>query len=213
MNIVVFGAAGGIGKNVVTQALARGWNVTAFVRRPEALGVTHPALTVVKGDVHDAAAVSAAIEGKDAVISSLGAPDRKSKVRSVGTENIVAAMKRHGVRRVIAVSAIGVGDSREQARRSSFFFGRIILPLFLSEPFADMDRMEGVLRQSSLDWTVVRPTGLHDAQSRAGGGEIRATVDGSVVGSRIPRAGVAAFMIDELVSVAHLHAMPSIWAA
>lgn len=210
MNIVVFGAAGGIGKHVVTQALARGWSVTAFVRRPEALGVTHPALTVVKGDVHDAAAVSAAVEGKDAALSSLGAPDRKSKVRSVGTENIVAAMKRHGVRRVIAVSAIGVGDSREQARRSSFFFGRIILPLFLSEPFADMDRMESALRQSSLDWTVVRPTGLHDG---AAAGEVRVTVDGGVVGARVSRASVAAFMLDELVSVAHLHAMPSIWAA
>jgi hypothetical protein len=120
-------------------------------------------------------------------------------------------MTRHGVARIVAVSAIGVGDSRDQARRSSFVFGRIILPLFLSEPFADMDRMEQLLRESNLHWTVVRPTGLTD---KAPASNVRATIDGAAtVGSAVPRASVATWILDEIAAPSHVRATPSVWAA
>lgn len=211
MNVVVFGAGGGIGKTVVERSLARGWSVTAFLRRPDALAdIVTPRLKVFEGDVRDAEAVHAATSGADAVAYAIGSLDRKSKVRSEGMTNVVNAMEHAGARRIVAVSAIGVGDSREQARISSFVFGRIVLPLFLSKPFADMDQMENILRRSTLSWTIVRPTGL---TNEAAAQRVFATTDGWKVGTRIPRPSVATWMVDAIATSSHVHGAPSLWAA
>ena len=211
MKILVVGAAGKIGQWLVKLALEQGHEVTAFARDPSKVEARGERLRLERGDALDPAAVDRAVRGQDAVVSALGTLDRKSKVRSEGTGLVVEAMKRHGVRRFAVVSAIGVGDSREQARRSSFVFGRIILPLFLEKPFADMARMEEIVKDSGLEWVIVRPTGLVD---RPASGKVRAVVDGSSVGTAIPRADVAAFMLEEVSGPgAYIGRLPSIWAA
>lgn len=210
MKLAIFGATGGIGTKAVELALARGHQVTAAARRPEAVaGGPHPQLRVVPCDVLDPAQVRAAIDGQDAVISAIGTNDRASTVRSAGTRNILAAMAEVGVKRLACVSAIGVADSREQARRSSFVFGRIILPLLLERPFADMKDMEDAVRESGLEWIIVRPTGLKD---RPASGAIRVVTDGGRVGSAIPRADVAGFLLDEVSQPRYLGQAVSIYA-
>ena len=209
MKVLVIGATGGVGRQIVRDALADGHRVTAFVRSPDKLGVEDQQLTVVQGDVLDAEAVDRVVRGQDAVLSALGGASSASKVRSEGTVNVVAAMKRHGVRRIAVVSAIGVGDSLDQARRSSFVFGRIILPMMLRKTFADMARMEELLRDSQLDWSIVRPTGLTDdpAADRivASGNDVK-------VGSRIPRADVARFMVGSVADTAYVRRTVSLHA-
>lgn len=195
MRVLVIGATGGVGRQIVRDALGRGHEVTAFLRSPEKLGVEHPRLRVVQGDALDPQALEAVMPGHDAVLSALGGASHATKVWSQGTAHVVAAMKRQGVRRIAVVSAIGVGDSLGQARRSSFVFGRIILPLMLRKTFADMDAMEGTLRESGLEWSIVRATGLTDDDPTG-----RVVVSDSVekVGPRIPRADVAQFMVGAL---------------
>lgn len=95
MKLLVFGATGGTGRQLVEQAIAQGHEVTAFVRNPAAVDIRHPKLAIVQGDAMDAAAVERVIPGHDAVLSALGAPAiRTGTVRSEGTRNIVRAMER-----------------------------------------------------------------------------------------------------------------------
>ena len=112
MKLIVFGATGGTGQHLVKQALAQGHMVTAFVRNPAKFGVSHPGLRIVQGDVLDAASVEQAVSGHDAVLAALGAPARDTnKVRSEGTRNIISAMEKTGVRRLVCQTSLGYGDS------------------------------------------------------------------------------------------------------
>src|SRR5438445_1216018 len=122
MNVLVVGAAGGVGLHVVKAALDAGHKVTAFARRPEKVTAGSDRLKVVQGDALDHAALEAACKGKDAVLSALGSNERSSTVRSEGTRNLIDAMKKAGARRLAVLSAGGVGDSLEQAKKSSFIF-------------------------------------------------------------------------------------------
>ena len=157
MNILVFGAAGPTGRQVVEQALLRGHRVTAFIHRPGTLPLQHERLRVVAGDTtRDSTAVAEAVRGQDAVVSSLGR--RKSfrsdhlMVRSM--EAIVPAMEGAGVRRLILVSAFGVGDSRRDAP----LLPRIVHSIFLRDIFEDKRVAEERVRHSNLEWTVLYPT-------------------------------------------------------
>ena len=111
--VLVIGATGGTGQQLVQQALDRGWEVTALVRDPAKLQVTNPQLAVLKGDVLDYQSVAAAVRGQDAVISALG--HRRlfvpSRVQSRGTANVIRAMKEHGVHRFVCETALGLGSS------------------------------------------------------------------------------------------------------
>ncbi|WP_371500778.1 NAD(P)H-binding protein [Kitasatospora sp. NBC_00374] len=165
MRIVVFGASGPTGRQVVEQALASGFEVTAVTRRPEGVA-PRAGLTVVGADVADPAAVDAAVAGRDAVLSVLGVPFSPAPVTvySQGVANILAAMERHGVRRLVAVSS-SVTDPKWRPS-GEFFFNHVMDPLVnrrlgrtLHE---DMRRMESVIRASGVVWTIVRPSGLFD---------------------------------------------------
>lgn len=113
MKIIVFGASGPTGRQVVEQALEQGHAVTAFVRNAGRMALEHSALRVVEGDALDAEAVAAAIAGHDAVISALGAPANKTGViRSQGTLNIVRGMEAAGVRRFVSLASLGYGEAR-----------------------------------------------------------------------------------------------------
>ena len=165
MRTVIFGATGPTGRHLVDQALTAGHDVTAVGRRPDALA-PRPRLTVVTGDVLDPGTAQRAVAGGDAVLSSLGTPltRRPVTVYSRSAANIVAAMHRHGVRRLLAVTSSVMDPAwRPSGER---FFNTVMDPLFNRRMgrtvHDDMRRMEALVRDSDLDWTLVRPSGLFD---------------------------------------------------
>lgn len=166
MNVVVFGANGSTGRLLTKQALAKGHAVTAVTRHPETFPIEHPCLQVMQGDVHDLPAVEQAIAGQDAVLSSLGVPFTRKPVTvySEGMANIMQAMQRHGVRRLVAVTSSATEPSMEP--KGGFIFEKILQPFVVNvlgrTSYEDMRRMETMMRNSRLDWTIVRPSGLFE---------------------------------------------------
>jgi len=202
MKIAVFGANGPTGRQVVSQALDAGHEVTAFVRDPVAFGISRQRLRVVAGDtMRDGACISDAVAGQDAVVSALG---RGKRLRAEGLMraslgSIISAMERHGVRRLIVVSAFGVGESRRDAP----LLARIMHRLLLADLFADKEAAEEDLRRSGLDWTIVRPVMLTDGPLTA---RYRAAERLQLAGiPRISRADVAHFVVSQLGSADYLH--------
>lgn len=169
MNIVVFGANGPTGQLVTKQALAKGHAVTAVTRHPETFPLRHECLQVMRGDVFDLASVEQAVSGQDAVLSSLGVPFSRTPITvySQGVAHIVQAMKRSGVRRIICVSSSAAGTDHDTG--AGFIFDNILQPIVMSTigktTYADMKRMETLLKNSGLDWTVVRPSGLFETEA------------------------------------------------
>lgn len=187
MRLVVFGPTGATGRSLIDQALAAGHEVTAFTRSE--IPDRPPPLRVFWGNVFDADEVTAAVRGTDAIASCLGSrPWRHTDVCSEGIRSILAAMRDTGVRRVIAMSSQGVGNARFSVLGS-------IAALAIRREIADKKRMEDLLAESDVDWTVVRPGILTNSAPR---GRWRVADDGSIVGGTIPRADVAAFMLHEL---------------
>lgn len=209
MRVLVIGATGNLGGEVVRKALAAGHRVTALARNPDAVSIASESLTVTSGDVRDPESVVRAVEGHDAVVSCVGSKDRKdSTLRSEGARNTIAAMRRHGVRRLIVFSAFGAGDSAEQLKRASFVFGRIVQPLLLKAPFEDMTKMEEAVKMSGLDWTIVRPSALTKKDAT---GAVKVVVgDEGPVGASIPYGDVASFMVEQLESDRYVGMAPAI---
>ena len=159
MKVIIFGATGGTGSELVRQALDRGHAVTAFARDPASLG-TRDGLRVVAGDALDAAAVESALDGHDAVLCALGKPATSpGRLRSEGTGNIIRAMERSGPRRLICLSTIGLGETRSLM---SPLYRYVLVPSLLRRTFAEHARQEAVVRSSGLDWTIVRAGVLTD---------------------------------------------------
>jgi putative NADH-flavin reductase len=160
MKVVVFGATGNTGSAVVQRALELGYNVTAFVRTPAKVTIQHPNLTIFQGDVLDAVSVEKAVQGQDAVISSLGA-GLNGTIRSQGTLNIIRAMEKHNVRRFISQSSLGVGDSRSNL---NFYWKYVMFGMLLRRAYADHGVQERYTKESGLDWTIVRPGALKEGE-------------------------------------------------
>lgn len=169
MRITIFGANGRTGRLLTGQALAAGHRVTAVTRRPDTFPLHHDRLDLAGADVLDESAVDAAVAGREAVLSTLGVPAGKDPITtySRGTGNVVAAMTRHGVRRLAVVSSTGV-DPHPYAG-AGFLFNRVLLPYVTRvlgrTLYDDMRRMEELVRASGLDWTIVRPSGLYQLPS------------------------------------------------
>ena len=196
MKIAVFGATGRTGRLLTSGALERGHVVTALVRDPARLGALSERVHVVTGDVLDGGAVSDAVDGQEAVLVALGVAVRKGDpaVSSLGTLNVIRSMQRYGTRRLVVLSSGGAQPGRDP--NASWYFDHLVKPLFLKHAFADLRRMETSVRQSELDWTLVRAARLVDGPAR---GTCRAEPGYSLPGgARIARADVAAFMLDEL---------------
>jgi putative NADH-flavin reductase len=196
MKVVVFGATGRTGRLLVEGALARGHDVTAFVRAPNKLGALRDRVQVVHGDVLDGGAVSDAVDGQEAVLVALAGGGTKAaeQVNAQGTLNVIRSMQRYSARRLVVLSAGGTQPGRDP--NLPWFFERIVKPLFLKNVLADLRRMEISVRQSELDWTLVRAAQLVDGPAR---GAYRAEPGYSLPGgTKIARADVAAFMLDEL---------------
>jgi putative NADH-flavin reductase len=193
MKLIIFGATGGTGQQVVTQALAQGHNVTAFVRRPEAVTTQHANLTIVQGNITDAAVVAGAVAGHEAVLSALGTRGDDKPVLPEGTHNILVAMEQAGIRRSLWVSSFGVGDSQQQM---GWIARTVIVNLFLKNAIAEKEIQERYIRESAGDWIIARPGGLTNGPLT---GTYRVTGPGDKVGRpSISRADVADFMLKNL---------------
>jgi putative NADH-flavin reductase len=166
VRIVVFGANGQTGRLLAEQALAAGHEVAAVTRHPAGFPLTHDRLAVVHADVRDAQAADRAVEGADVVLSALGVPFTRKQITlySEGTGNIVAAMSRHGIKRLIMVSSSATEPHHHAD--GGFLLNRVLQPLVTATigktTYADMRRMEDLVRRSDLEWTIMRPSGLFD---------------------------------------------------
>ncbi len=204
MKLTIVAATGGIGRQILQQAVAAGHDVTAVVRNPAKLTAN---VRVIQADLSDPdpAALAAAMAGADAVLSGLGAHSRGDEdIAAGGTQAIVTAMKTAGSRRIIVVSAAPIGTVPSPGRPhppkhdpGDAFFMRYLLGPAVKAVFrghyADLARMEDVLRDSGLDWTVVRPPRLTDKPAT---GRYRTAAGQNVRGGAlISRADVAGFML------------------
>lgn len=205
MKLLVIGATRGIGRNLIEQAIDRKYAVTALVRNPGRLNIRHERLTVVAGDILDPEAVSRAVKDRDAVCITIGiGPTRRPvTVFSQGTKNVIAAMTDSSAGILICVTGIGAGDSQGHG---GFFYDKIFNPLFLKTIYEDKNRQEELVRDSSLQWVIVRPgfltngpmTGTYRALTRLEG----------VTAGKISRADVAHFILNEFDQKKHLSKTP-----
>jgi uncharacterized protein YbjT (DUF2867 family) len=205
--ILILGATGPTGRHIVSQAVNRGYDVTVLVRSPEKAADMKGAKIVV-GDARDEKALRQAVKGRDAVISALGTPAspfREVTLLSTAARALTAAMKAEGVSRLITITGIGAGDS---AGHNGFFVDNIIFPLILRKVYADKDRQEAIIKDSLLDWTIVRPSVLNNKPPREA---IRTLTDLSDFhGGTISRENVAKFVVDQVTDDAWLRRAPSI---
>jgi len=205
MKLTIFGSTGSIGIQLVKQALEYGHTVTAFVRDPSKLEIKHKNLRVVQGDVLSLPSVEKAVAGQDAVLCSLGAGFRGT-VRSEGTKNIVRAMEKTDVKRFICQSTLGVGASRGNL---NFFWKYIMFGGFLRQAYADHVRQEEYVKQSHLDWAIIRPAAFTDGNRT---GEYRHGFSGTdkTTELKISRADVADFMLKQLTDDTYLCQTPGL---
>ena len=194
MKLIVFGASGSVGIQLVNQALQQGHDVTAFTRNPEKLKrLSLPNLSIFKGNILDSKDVENAIHNHDAVLCSIG-DGNKGKVRAAGTKNIITAMQTQSIRRLICQTTLGLGDSRGNL---NFAWKYIFFGLLLKKAFQDHQLQEQYLIDSSLDFTIVRPSAFTD-------GEITRNYNIGFDGKykkltlKISRADVADFMLQQL---------------
>lgn len=193
MKLAIFGATGPTGIELVKQALNQGHAVTAFVRDPARLTIEDERLAVVTGDAFDPASVAEAVQGQDAVVCALGAGRelKKTTVRTTGTINIISGMHKHNVKRLIVVTAMGTGESWDTLS----LFNKFFYATLLKNTREDHETQEIAVKESALDWTIVRPSGLTDTP-RTGIYDVGENIPGTT--TRIARADVADLIMKEL---------------
>jgi putative NADH-flavin reductase len=208
MQILVIGATGGTGREIVKQALERGHDVVALARNPSKITTKHERLRVVQGDVMDRASIEAAVQGCNAVLCALGHKRwlGPSNIVSEGTRNIVRAMEKHGVKRLVVESALGVGDS---IGRLGLYYTLFTIPFILPFYWYDKERQERVVRASSLDWIIVRPGQLTNGRRR-GTYKHGPRVGNYLWSVSISRADAADFMLNQLAETPYLRQAPGV---
>ena len=200
-SLIIIGANGGIGRQAVDQALSGGYRVTALVRNPAKLPITHPNLQIVQADVTRPLSLSGLFAGHDAVISAIGVSggfsDHPTTLYSKGALNILREMKQAGLKRAFFISASAV----ETNPLLPFLFrlaSRYIIQKLLANMYADLRLMESEIKETDLDWTIVRPPRLTDAKLT---GNYRMAVNQFLKnGLKISRADTAHFMLSHIQS-------------
>ncbi len=195
MKIAIFGSTGGTGRELVGQALERNHTITAFARHPMKISLLMDYIRVISGDVlvdHDR--IERAVNGVSAVLVALGTDltSRNHPVESEGTRNIISAMKNCGVKRIIVESAFAVGESQQYMARSQYKLMETLLGPILE----DKEKQEAAIRESGLDYVIVRPVGLSKGAC-TGVYRIGEKLEPKMM-ARISRADVAHFMLNQL---------------
>jgi uncharacterized protein YbjT (DUF2867 family) len=207
MRLAIFGATGTVGSELLTQALDAGHEVRVLVRNPSKLPMSHAAAVVVRGDVRDMAAVQETVKDCAAVLSTLGATDRRDPdLRRVGTANIIAAMQEHGLRRLIVMGGFHLrfpGDPNNLGRKLILPFLRLLGAHLIDDTTA----MGSLVQASDVEWTVVRAPrvagGARPALARTGRLELGPW-------SKVTRANVASFMLRCLAEETYVRQAPMI---
>ena len=208
MNVVIFGATGQTGRLLVERAVSAGHVVTAFVRNPASLNAPRDSVRIVLGDVLDPTAVDRAVADQQAVLVALGTAIRRGspQVLPQGIRHILEAMERHGVRRIVVLSAAGA--LHERAGSLVGTVGLMLARAYLPRVYAEHRMMLEELRKRELEWIAVRPVILTKGPST---GRYRVSVEGIPRGGyRISRGDVADFMIRQLTSDEFVRKMPAI---
>jgi putative NADH-flavin reductase len=210
MKLTIFGGTGDAGRQLIDQALAGGNEVVAFVRNPSKLTVRHEHLTIAQGELHDLANIERAVNGADAVISLLGprpGDDLKSKQLTYGMQSIVAAMKKYGVHRLIVVST----PSASAPNDLPDFRFKILVSMIktaMRPAYEEIVNIAQIVQDSDLDWTIVRVSILNDNPKA---GKVRVGYLGrDEVGTKLSRADMAGFILDELKNRKYVKLMPAI---
>jgi len=208
MNVIIFGSTGTIGKHLIKQSLEKGFQVTAFCRDRKKLSeVNHPNLIKDVGDVFNINDVTKAVKGQDVVIVTLGSgKNRKSIVRSEGTKNIISAMKTNGLSRLICQSTLGTGDSNNNL---NFFWKHIMFGWFLKQVFLDHELQEKYIRESNLNWTIIKPAAFTDGEKTENYLHGFSTSDKSIK-LKISRADVADFILKQITNKSYLLKTPGL---
>jgi uncharacterized protein YbjT (DUF2867 family) len=208
MRITVFGATGGTGRRLVEQAIAEGNEVVAYVRNPSKLDMENEHLTVVQGELTDEELIEKAVKGVDAVISLLGPRGgSKSKPLTHGIQNIIAAMKKQGVRRLVITSTLSAKDPNDLPDFKTKSLVNLV-KVTMHDAYEDIVSTAETVRNSDLDWTIVRLTMLNNKPKS---GKVRAGYVGrGDVGTWISRADVADFMLKQVQDTKYLRQAPAI---
>jgi putative NADH-flavin reductase len=210
MKILSRGANGAAGQLALNDLLNANHEVTALAHNASSMNRKHPQLPVVQGEPTNTADLDRLLAGHDAVLSTLGArANKRTTLRAEVATNVTAGMKRHGLCKLVWLDAAGVGSSKEFVRRSSFFFGRIIMPIFLNHMYEDAAADE-LIEKGACDWVIVRPMSF---TNRVKTGNVSVVTDMSLTVQlrlRITRADVAAFLVEQLVKDDYVGQMPII---
>ncbi len=208
MKLLIIGGTGGTGRELINQALEQGHHVTALVRNPERVNVTHQQLKVVKGNVLVYDDVEKVITGQDAVFSTLGHKRFfwYTTILSEGTKNVIAAMEKQNVKRFICVTSLGINDSRFKLGLYYTFF---VIPFIVNFYFWDKSKQEKIIMNSTLEWTIVRPGQLTNGKKRAVY-KHGTNVGNYILTNRISRADVAHFILSQLTDNRYLHKTPGV---
>lgn len=208
MTVVIFGASGATGGEIVRCALERGYSVVAFVRDPSRMAIRSDNVAHVIGDVTDRWAVERAVELGDAVVCVLGTGNSLSPAPDLieGVRNIIRAMERASVRRLVYLSMLGAGGSGWQMR---FLDRYIVVPLLLHNVVAEHEQKEMLIQQSGLDWTIVRPprmtSGPFTGRYRSG-----MAIKEKALTPSVARADVADFMVKHLMDDRYVRKAPAV---
>lgn len=211
MKIVVFGATGIVGKAVVNEALKKGHEVTVLTRNARKVTIRHEHLHIVEGNVADKIVIRTVLKDQEAVIQTLGiggkGDGKPTSIVSEANKIIMTEMEQMNVKRLIAISVIGAGDSLTFL---PWIYRKLVLPLFMKWFQAiidDKNRMESMIKKSGLDWTIVRCTTIKERPRK---GNIRVTLDGKDIKFNITAEDMATFMVKQLTDDHFLKLTPTI---
>ena len=211
MNVLILGATGRVGRLTTLAALHAGHTVTAFARTPSKLDLDDPHLRKARGDILQPDTLDAAMPNQDAVIAVYGAPLnagtilREPTMFAVGTQNVLAAMRACGVGRLILMSAAGVGDSKGH---TPLWFDKLLQPLLLGRIYRDKLKAEAAVKESGLDWIIVRPGWMTDGPP-VGNLRVLTHLEGQRTGT-LRRSDIADFLVAQLDSDTYLRQTPAI---
>ena len=211
MKVVIFGATGFSGKAILDKTLKQGYEVTILVRDKTKIKINHENLTVIEGNVMNTKTIALLLSNKDAVIQCLGiggkGDGKPNSFVSDATKLIVEEMEKQGCRRLIALSNVGAGNS---IAFQPWFFTKVILPYFmkwLQVIIDDKNRMEPIIMNSKLDWTIVRCPNIVDKIAQ---GNSNATLDGKGLKLSVTLGDMATFVVNQLSDTTFSRQAPSI---
>lgn len=208
MRITIFGATGGTGKQLVEQALAEGNEIVAYIRNPTKLHINHEHLKVIQGELADEPLIESAVSGADAVISALGPRGgSKNKPITQGMQNIITAMKKQNVRRLVITSTLSPKDPNDPLNFRTKAMVNLV-KVTMRNAYKDIVSTAETVRNSDLDWTIVRLTMINNNPKS---GKVKVGYVGKgEVGTWISRADLAEFLLRQVQDTKYLRQAPAI---